>query len=314
VDRSSADRSALTPGGFGAASLVARRASPWQTIRSARFTRLQAGVDLVDRRTGSQLMPDQPDTSALTKVTYLGHASLLFESGGDTIVTDPVFSDRIARYFTKRTSPSVFRPEDLRGVVGVLVSHAHHDHLDYPSLKRVGRTQPIVVPWGLTAPMRWRGFTDVRVTRPWEELTLGGWRVTAVPSRHFGGRLPLIYTSGHQGYVLSGPSCVYFAGDTGLNESMFLEIGQRFPLDLAILPIAGAVFPWFRRNHMNAEDALLAFRALGARRMLPMHFETFPASFEPAGDPRRRLLEEAGRLGVSERVTILSEGASLYLK
>lgn len=248
-----------------------------------------------------------------TNVTYLGHASLLFESGGETIITDPVFSDRIGGVFTKRTSTSEFRPENLRGIVGVLVSHAHHDHLDYPSLKRVGRSHPTVVPWGLAAPMRMRGFTDVRVTRPWEDLTLGGWQVTAVPSRHFGGRLPLIYTSGHQGYVLSGPSCIYFAGDTGLNESMFREIGRRFPLDLAILPIAGAVFPWFRRNHMNSEDALVAFRSLGAKRMLPMHFETFPASFEPPADPRRRLIEEADRLGISEQVTILPEGGSLCL-
>jgi L-ascorbate metabolism protein UlaG (beta-lactamase superfamily) len=271
-------------------------------------------MDRVAMRTDSQFIPEKSDSVAPTKVTYLGHASLLFESRGETILTDPVFSERIGRYFTKRASPSVFRPEDLRGAVGILVSHAHHDHLDYPSLERVGRTHPVVVPWGLAAPMRWRGFTDVRVLRPWEELVLGAWKVTAVPSRHFGGRLPFLYTSGHQGYVLSGPSCIYFAGDTGLNESMFREIGRRFPLDLAILPIAGAVFPWFRRNHMNADDALLAFRALGARRMLPMHFETFPASFEPAGAPRRRLLKEADRIEMSERVTILPEGASLYLK
>ena len=249
-----------------------------------------------------------------TKVTYLGHASLLFESGGETIVTDPVFSDRIGGYFTKRTPPTEYRPEQLQGVVGVLISHAHHDHLDYRSLKRVGRSHPIVVPWGLAASMRMRGFTDVRVTRLWKELALGRWRVTAVPSRHFGGRLPLVYTSGHQGYVLSGPSCIYFAGDTGLDESMFREIGRRFPLDLAVLPIAGAVFPWFRRNHMNAQDALVAFRSLGARRMLPMHYETFPASFEPAGEARRRLIEESARMGVSDRVAVLPEGASLYLK
>jgi L-ascorbate metabolism protein UlaG (beta-lactamase superfamily) len=238
----------------------------------------------------------------------------LFECGGDAIVTDPVFSDRIGGFFTKRTSPSTFRPEDLPGTAGVLISHAHHDHLDYPSLKRVGRTHPTVVPWGLAASMRMRGFTDVRVVRHWQGLTLGKWQVTAVPSRHFGGRLPLIYTSGHQGYVLSGPSCIYFAGDTGLNESMFREIGRRFRLDIAILPIAGAVFPWFRRNHMNSEEALIAFEALGAKRMLPMHFETFPASFEPPGDPRRRLVEGASRRGVSDRVTILSEGESLYLE
>jgi L-ascorbate metabolism protein UlaG (beta-lactamase superfamily) len=238
----------------------------------------------------------------------------LIESGGDTIVTDPVFSDRIGGFFTKRTSPSTFRPEDLRGIAGILISHAHHDHLDYRSLKRVGRTHPVVVPWGLVAPMRMRGFTQVRALRHWEDLTLGNWRVTAVPSRHFGGRLPLIYTSGHQGYVLTGPSCIYFAGDTGLNEAMFRKIGRRFTVDLAVLPIAGAVFPSFRRNHMNSEEALVAFQALGARRMLPMHFETFPASFEPAGDARRRLVEETNRQGLSDRVTILPEGESLYLE
>ncbi|HKN07855.1 MAG TPA: MBL fold metallo-hydrolase [Thermoplasmata archaeon] len=259
-------------------------------------------------------MSDQSGPSAHTKVTYLGHASLLFEYGGETIVTDPVFSNRIGRYFTKRTSPSTFHPEDLRGTVRILVSHAHHDHLDYPSLQRVGRNNLVVVPWGLVTAMRWRGFSEVRVLRRWEELELGVWKVTAVPSRHFGGRLPLLYTSGHQGYVLSGPSCIYFAGDTGLNEAMFREIGRRFHLDLAILPIAGAVFPWFRRNHMNAEEALVAFQALGAKRMLPMHFETFPVSFEPAGDPRRRLVEEASQRGFSDRVTILPEGESLYLE
>jgi L-ascorbate metabolism protein UlaG (beta-lactamase superfamily) len=271
-------------------------------------------MDVMDMRTGSPSMPEKTEPVATTKVTYLGHASLLFESGGQTLLTDPVFSDRIGGFFTKRTSRSTFRPEDLSGIAGVLISHAHHDHLDYPTLERVGRTRPVVVPWGLTVPMRWRRFTDVRVLRPWEELVFGVWKVRAVPSRHFGGRLPLIYTSGHQGYVLSGPSCIYFAGDTGLNEAMFREIGQRFHLDLAVLPIAGAVFPWFRRNHMNSEEALVAFQALGAKRMLPMHFETFPASFEPVGDPRRRLIEEASRRGVSDRVSILTEGESLCLE
>ncbi|MGA8275048.1 MAG: MBL fold metallo-hydrolase [Thermoplasmata archaeon] len=259
-------------------------------------------------------MTEPTASRAPTKVTYLGHASLLIEYGDETIVTDPVFTDRIGRFFTKRTSSSSFRPEELRGVVGVLISHAHHDHLDYRSLKRVGRNHPIAVPWGLTLPMRLRGFTDLRVVRPWEELAFGGWRVTAVPSRHFGGRLPFVYTSGHLGYVLSGSTCIYFAGDTGFDDFMFREIGRRFPVALAILPIAGALFPWFRRNHMNADDALLAFRSLGASRMLPMHYETFPASFEPSGEARRRLIQESARLGVDDRVTFLDEGESLYVK
>jgi L-ascorbate metabolism protein UlaG (beta-lactamase superfamily) len=249
----------------------------------------------------------------VTKITYLGHASFLIDTERGTIVTDPVFSPRIGRFFTRRSSPSSFRPEALRRVLGILLSHGHHDHMDYPSLARIGRTHPIVVPWGLSAPLRFHGFTDVRRCVPWEELRLGEWKVTAVPSRHFGGRLPFIYTSGHQGYVLSGPSCIYFAGDTGLDLPTFQEIARRFRLDLALLPIAGAVLPWFRRNHMNAEDALVAFQSLGAQTMIPMHFETFPLSFETTGASRDRLTRDSTLLELRDRVAFLPEGGSLHL-
>jgi L-ascorbate metabolism protein UlaG (beta-lactamase superfamily) len=257
--------------------------------------------------------PAPSDPSARTTVSYLGHASLLIETAEGSIVTDPVFCNRVGRFFTKRCSPALFRPEAIPEVAGILVSHAHHDHLDYPSLRRFGRDRPVVVPWGVAGPMRWRGFTDVRTVRLGEEVSLGAWRVSAVPSRHFGGRLPLVFSSGHQGYVLSGPTCIYFAGDTGFDGAMFREIGRRFSLDLAILPIAGAVFPWFRRNHMNAEEALLAFEILGARRMIPIHFETFSASFEPSGNPRRDLLAGAVRRGVGDRVSVLDEGEKVCL-
>jgi L-ascorbate metabolism protein UlaG (beta-lactamase superfamily) len=246
-------------------------------------------------------------------VTYLGHASLVIESGGESLVTDPVFSDRIGRFFTKRTAPSTFRAEGLGPVVGILISHGHHDHLDYRSLRRVGDGPPILVPWGLAPHLRLHGFADVRTVRPWESIRLGAWRIVAVPARHFGGRLPFVHTSGYQGYVLTGPASIYFAGDTGFDGALFQEIAGRFHLDLAILPIAGAVFPGHRRNHMNASDALAAFGLLGAGRMLPMHFETFPASFEPADRPRSQLERDAVRLGIRDRVTILAEGASLYV-
>ncbi len=254
--------------------------------------------------------PAEPTGSA--KVTYLGHASFLVEAGGEVLVTDPVFSGRIGRVFTKRAAPSTFRPEGLPGVAAVLISHGHHDHLDYPSLKRLGVATPVVVPWGVAPHLRLHGFTDVRTLRPWEAIDLGSWRVVAVPARHFGGRLPLLHTSGYQGYVLSGPAGIYFAGDTGFDAGIFTQIAARFRLDLAILPIAGAVVPWYRRNHMNAADALSAFQLLRASRMLPMHFETFPASFEPAGRPRHQLIEGAARLGLTDRVTVLPEGGSLW--
>ena len=248
-----------------------------------------------------------------TKVTYLGHASLLFESQGEVIVVDPVFSPRIARFFTRLTSRSTFLPEELRGTVGILISHAHHDHLDYPSLKRFGKECPIVVPWGIERSMRLRGYKNVRTIRRWEELALGRWKVTAVPARHFGGRIPYLFTSGYQGYVLSGPATIYFAGDTGFDAGIFREIRNRFRIDLAVLPIAGSVFPGYRRNHMNAEDALRAFRALGARRMLPVHYGTYPASFESSGVARQRILEASRSEGAATGLELVSEGASIHV-
>jgi L-ascorbate metabolism protein UlaG (beta-lactamase superfamily) len=258
--------------------------------------------------------PGSPVRSAgSTVVTYFGHATILIQSGGEAILTDPVFCNRIGRFFTKRATPCEFHPETLPRLSAVLISHPHHDPLDFPSLKRLQQTPPLVVPWGLGTTMRWRGFPDVRVTRPWESTRVGAWTVTAVPSRHFGGRLPLVGTSAHLGFVLSGPTCIYFAGDTGFHELLFREIARRFPIDLAILPIAGAVFPWYRRNHMNAEDALKALPILGAEQMLPMHYGTFPASFEAADEPLKQLVRETQRRGWTERIRILRDGESFSL-
>jgi L-ascorbate metabolism protein UlaG (beta-lactamase superfamily) len=65
---------------------------------------------------------------------------------------------------------------------------------------------------------------------------------------------------------------------------------------------------------MNAPEALRAARVLGAKRMLPIHYDTFSASFEPAGRAGRQLVEESARLGMDAAVTVLPQGGSLYLK
>lgn len=242
------------------------------------------------------------------RVTYVGHATVVLEAAGGSLVTDPVLGDRIAGYFTKRRQPTRFRPEEVPDLAGILISHAHHDHLDYDSLRRFGHHVPIVVPWGVAIPLRLRGYRDVRVLRPGGSVDLGGWTVIAVAARHFGGRLPFVFTSGYQGYVVSGPIRAYFAGDTGFDEPMFRDIGKRFDLDLALLPIAGALRPAYRRNHMNADEALRAYQILGARQMLPIHFETFPASFDDAGEARRSLDAGIGTLGADHGVTLLNPG------
>jgi len=244
------------------------------------------------------------------RVTYIGHASAMFQNERASIVMDPIFSERLATFFSRRLKPLRFDPRDIRNLAGVLISHGHHDHMDIRSLKMLGKGTPIIVPKGVSLPLKLRRFRDVRVLRPWGQADLDGFRVSVVPSHHFGGRPPFYFTAGYQGYVVDGGTSVYFAGDTGFDAQMFREIGGKFTIDLAMLPIGAYHPPSFRKHHMSPEDALEAFRLLGAKRMMPIHFETFNMSWEPIDEPRRRLLARAESLGIKGSVVVLESGES----
>jgi len=243
-------------------------------------------------------------------VTYIGHASAMYQNERASVVMDPIFSERLATFFSRRLKPLRFDPRQIKNIAGVLVSHGHHDHMDLRSLKMLGKGTPIIVPKGVSVPLRLRRFRDVRVKRPWDQVDLDGFRVSVVPSHHFGGRPPVYFTAGYQGYVIDGGSSVYFAGDTGFDGQMFREIGSRFKIDLAMLPIGAYHPPSFRKHHMSPEDALEAFRLLCAKRMMPIHFETFNMSWEPIDEPRKRLLARAESLGIKDSMVVLESGES----
>ena len=115
----------------------------------------------------------------------------------------------------------------------------------------------------------------------WEELQLGGTRITATPAKHWGARVIRDMHRGYGGYCLSGGGhSIYHSGDTAYFGG-FREIGQRLNPDVALLPI-GAYHPEnFRAVHASPEDALRGFVDMGARHMIPMHFGTFKLSQEP---------------------------------
>jgi L-ascorbate metabolism protein UlaG (beta-lactamase superfamily) len=248
-----------------------------------------------------------------TRITYIGHATVLYETMAHSVIADPVFSNRLASIFTRRESPMKFDTNSISNLKVVLVSHGHHDHMDLRSLVALGKGVPVIVPKGVSLPLALRGFKDIRVTRPWEEVRIDRMVITAVPSHHFGGRPPFYATAGYQGYVLSEEKCIYFAGDTGFDEKMFREIGGRFAIDLAVLPIGAYHPPSFRKHHMSPEDAVEAFRLLGAKSMMPIHFETFSLSWEPMDEPRRRLEAAAESAGITNRLFALHSGESICL-
>ncbi|MFC9732372.1 MBL fold metallo-hydrolase [Streptomyces roseolus] len=235
------------------------------------------------------LPPAGPSTVA---VTWAGHASWVLRIGGLTVLTDPVWSRRILGT-PARLTPVGVRWEDLPPVDAVVISHNHFDHLDAPTLRRLPRATPVLVPAGLGRWFVRRGFTRVTELDWWEAAELDGVRFDFVPAHHWSKRTLLdTCRSLWGGWVLTDPAGhrVYFAGDTGYGH-WFAEIGRRHPgIDLALLPI-GAYAPrwWLRDVHTDPEEAVRALQDLGARRMAPMHWATFVLSSEPVLEPLTRV-------------------------
>jgi L-ascorbate metabolism protein UlaG (beta-lactamase superfamily) len=237
-------------------------------------------------------------SSADLTVAWIGHASVLIDLGGTTILTDPAFFARVGPSLggmtigPKRIVEPALRPEDLPPLDAVLVSHAHMDSLDRPSLARV-RAAPLLV-----TPPRTRDLVDdlgfARVVElGWgERVTAGGVAITAFEIAHWGKRWPWDGWRGYNAYLLErGATRVLFAPDTAYTDAVG-RIGRTHPLAVAILGI-GAYDPWIR-HHADPEQAWRMFAASGARAMVPVHWDTFRLGKEPVGEAITRLLAAAG--------------------
>ena len=125
-----------------------------------------------------------------TAITWIGHATLLFERDGKTILTDPMFSDRaspLAFSGPKRVAPPARSLEALPPIDVVLISHAHYDHLDMPSLRRLAELQPdikVLAPLGVGRYASDAGFANVTELDWWQDATVDDVTVTATPARH----------------------------------------------------------------------------------------------------------------------------------
>jgi L-ascorbate metabolism protein UlaG (beta-lactamase superfamily) len=149
-----------------------------------------------------------------------------------------------------------------------------------------------VVPKGLGDWFKKRKLTHVVEMDWWQQEEVSGLQITFVPSQHWSRRgLTDINESLWGGYVIEAAGVrVYHSGDTAWFEG-FEEIGRRVgPIDAAMLPIGAYAPRWFMQNqHMNPEDAVRAFRALGAREFVAMHWGTFKLTDEPLNEPPERL-------------------------
>ena len=216
--------------------------------------------------------------SALS-LRFLGHSTVRVELGGRTVLTDPLLTAGLGPL--RRVVPPL-HPSSWAGVDLVLISHLHGDHLHLPSLRRLGRGVPVVVPRGAGRWLRGKGFSAVEELGPGETLTYGGLTVTATEARHSAHRWGPRFSSGPHapavGHLLRGDGVsVYVAGDTdlfpGMAELGGAGTGPGHALDVAVLPVWGWG-PTLGPGHLDPVRAAQAVALLRPQVAVPVHWGT----------------------------------------
>ena len=267
---------------------------------------------LFTRRQGRPNRPLFPDLQGEDLcLTWIGHASFLISWRGLNILVDPIWS--LWLKIVKRIRRPGIRIDHLPAIDLVLVTHAHFDHLDRRTLRRVAAAQPIVVPCGVGNLVHDLGFDRVHELGEWEQLDIGDVAITLTPCHHWGARVLHDRHRGFGGFHLRlGERTVFHCGDSAYFAG-FQEIGSRLPIEVALLPIGAYEPPSRREVHMNPEEAVQAFQELRAKYMIPMHYGSFRLSYEPLHEPLERLLLEVQERRLENAVKILNEGVPTIL-
>jgi len=249
-------------------------------------------------------------------VSWIGHSTFLINLEGTTILIDPVFSDKIGISLLglttmglRRFVPPALTIAELPPLDLILVSHAHMDHYDIPSLRKLPRGVPTILARDTTEFMEDLGYTQLRELDWGQTAEVKGVRIEAVPAKHWGRRYPWDRDRGYNGFLLTkGKRSVLFGGDTAYTERLPAATNGR-QLDVAILPIGG--YNPYIANHASPEQAWDLVHEMRARYLIPMHWRTFRMSRERPFEPYERLTT-AGN-GSARRIALHTIGETWSL-
>ena len=251
-------------------------------------------------------------------VGWVGHSTVLIQIHDKIFITDPLFTNTIGMLVKRFVKPGL-DPSILTRVDFTLISHMHFDHLSYGSLEDLPKNGVLVIANGLARYTPEFGFKETVMLQPWQTLGEDGVRITAVPVQHFNGRYGFdrawLGETGYTGYIIEYKGIVvFFAGDTGYNPELFKEIGRKFKIDLALIPIAPGGRGLGSYVHAGELGAVKICEDVGAKYLMPIHFGTMAYGSPPdAAAQLVGLRQAAEEEGIANRVIALQIGEQRVL-
>ncbi len=254
-----------------------------------------------------------------TRITFVNHSTFLIQVDGINILTDPVWSERTSPFQwagPKRMRPPGIRFEDLPKIDVVLLSHNHYDHLDLNTMEKLfEKYHPkIITALGVKAFLDGKNISGATDLDWWEKFSLtDSMEIQAVPAQHFSSRGMFDRDATLWcGFVILRPGGnIYFVGDTGYNEFIFKEIGERcMPIDISLVPIGAFKPEWFMSPiHCSPTEAVKIHQEIKSRQSIATHFGTFPLADDGENDPIIGLSKSLQQSGLSEQeFIVLKEG------
>lgn len=279
---------------------------PKGVVTRGRVARKMAVTMLMPMRRVEQIQNSEVISPERTAITYVGHATTLVQTGGLNLLTDPIFSNRIL--LLRRLIEPGIPFNQLPKIDLILISHAHLDHCDIPTLRRFHHDTQVICPRGVGDLLARAGLRKVTELELGEDVRIQDLKITSIPVRHFGQRF---FLDSHRGYtaflVEGGSESIFFGGDTAYDKR-FGEVGKKHKIDIAIIPIGAYKPDTFRGVHCNPPDAIKAYHELNAKWLIPIHWGTFILSYEPIDEPIEWLAAIRDEQELGNRIAILRHG------
>jgi len=249
-------------------------------------------------------------SDARLSVLWIGHATVLIQIDDKFVLTDPVFTSTVAMLSKRMIEPGI-EPENLPPIDAALISHMHVDHLSFGSLSMIeSKIKNLVVPENGLQYIPNFNFEMFDLKKD-SSVNFNGLKITAAPAVHNGWRYGLdafFDNKSYTAYVIDYHGVrVYFGGDTAYDSTLFKQTAEKFPgIDLALLPIA-PIHPreYSKAHHADPAEALKIFKDLRAKKFIPIHFDTFPESYDALNEAPLLLKQERKKMGIPDEDVIL---------